>query len=493
MKKRNGGFTLIELLIALAVLSIMAGVLLQSFVISRRMNTKARKDELVLDAAKRTMEELKGYPFEKLETFLAGGGETPGEGDGSGSGDSGNVVIGNTIYRLERLEDGSGSDDGTRAGEEGGDENPPSSGSRQGYRLTAEYGRDTSGSGKVAYLICAEADYEKYNSTEDEDQEKSYSINRYQMPNIADVSSFQNVVIEPQALMKDDKSLTSQLLLKVNPDEEDGEGEDDSPDVLAADGSGSGDDENEILYADKDVKRYLWISVKETAAADMGEGTLTVQASTIYTVDPPGEGSYDVGDYDPDKSIEAVLASVKKNIVKDEKTRLPANRIYVFLPDDETKYIGTSKAKNDGDEIGGDEAAGGLTGREEIAGELTGGTGTEVTGFPGYKKIYISYTLEEKVKFFMVAANPDQYKENISGGVVTVKPEDGTVKSEADTELLLFSNLDGNEPVSFSEAENRLYHLTVTVYEALYNDTEESGGEPGKGREILKLDSTKSE
>lgn len=47
MEKKDGGFTLIELLIALAVLSIMAGVLLQSFVVSRRMNTKARKDELL--------------------------------------------------------------------------------------------------------------------------------------------------------------------------------------------------------------------------------------------------------------------------------------------------------------------------------------------------------------------------------------------------------------------------------------------------------------
>lgn len=45
MEKKDGGFTLIELLIALAVLSIMAGVLLQSFVVSRRMNTKARKDD----------------------------------------------------------------------------------------------------------------------------------------------------------------------------------------------------------------------------------------------------------------------------------------------------------------------------------------------------------------------------------------------------------------------------------------------------------------
>ena len=89
MEKKDGGFTLIELLIALAVLSIMAGVLLQSFVVSRRMNTKARKDELLLDAAKRTMEELKGYPFEELEKFLA-------EGEGTAGG---RIMIGNTMYR----------------------------------------------------------------------------------------------------------------------------------------------------------------------------------------------------------------------------------------------------------------------------------------------------------------------------------------------------------------------------------------------------------
>ena len=89
MEKKDGGFTLIELLIALAVLSIMAGVLLQSFVVSRMMNTKARKDELLLDAAKRTMEELKGYPFEELEKFLA-------EGEGTAGG---RIMIGNTPGR----------------------------------------------------------------------------------------------------------------------------------------------------------------------------------------------------------------------------------------------------------------------------------------------------------------------------------------------------------------------------------------------------------
>ncbi len=462
MKKKDGGFTLIELLIALAVLSIMAGVLLQSFVISRRMNTKARKDELVLDAAKRTMEELKGYPFEKLETFLAAGGKTPGTGgDGDSEGDEGGtVMIGNTIYRVERLEDGPDPDGGAKSvGTDGEDGEQTDSGTRQGYRLTAEYGRSPAGSGKAAYLICAEADYEKYNSTEDEDREKSYSINQYQMPNIADVSSFQNVVIEPQALMKDDKSLTSQLLLKVNPDEE-GDGEDiKEGEAEGIDSSGGSGSEEETEYTEDDVKRYLWLTVKETAATEDEEnegGTLTVQAQAVYTVDET-EGNH----YNEEHTIEVNLESVKKTVVKDEKTGLPANRIYLFLPDDETKYTWTSEAAKDGN-------------------------GTVESGFPGFEKIYIGYSLDEKVEFFMVAANPDLYKESGINNKVTVEPAEGT-------ELLIYSNLDGKEPVSWKDAEKRLYHLTVTVYEADYGGTGAENGEPERGREVLKLDSTKSE
>ena len=66
---------------------------------------------------------------------------------------------------------------------------------------------------------------------------RSYSINRYEMPNIADVSSFQNAVIDPQTLMKEDELLTSQLLMKVNEEEETGEGLDAS-DGVTGDGAG---------------------------------------------------------------------------------------------------------------------------------------------------------------------------------------------------------------------------------------------------------------
>lgn len=41
------------------------------------------------------MEELKGYPFEELEKFLA-------EGEGTAGG---RIMIGNTMYRIERLEE----------------------------------------------------------------------------------------------------------------------------------------------------------------------------------------------------------------------------------------------------------------------------------------------------------------------------------------------------------------------------------------------------
>ena len=60
--------------------------------------------------------------------------------------------------------------------------------------------------------------------------------------------------------------------------------------------------------------------------------------------------------------------------------------------------------------------------------------------------------------------------------------------------MLIYTNIGvENEPISYHEPENRLYHLTVTVYEADYIGTQGTGAEPGRGREILKLDSTKSE
>ena len=183
----------------------------------------------------------------------------------------------------------------------------------------------------------------------------------------------------------------------------------------------------------------------------------TVQAQAVYTVKETEGNSYSA-----EESVEASFASVKKNVVKDAKTGLPANRVYLFLPDNETKYTWTSEEAKDGGEA-------------------------EESGFPGFDRIYIGSSLEEEMELFIVAANPDQYEEEAN--------QDGKVEIESaeGKELLIYSNINGKEPVSWKEAENRLYHLTVTVYEADYSGTGAETGEPERGREVLKLDSTKSE
>lgn len=448
MKKKDGGFTLIELLIALAVLSIMAGVLLQPFVLSRRMNTKAGKDELILDAAKRTMEELKGYPFEELEKFLSEEGGT--------SGGAGKIMIGGTLYQLERLEDIAESAAEESVTEESViDENEGRDWSLEtgrGYRLTAEYGRKLSGEGKADYIICADADFERYSSLSDENQDTSYSINQYHMPNIADVSSFQNVVVEPQTLMKDNELLTAELLLKVNPGEDTDEGEG---------GADSGDEEGEEeVYDESDVKRYLTVTVSETSGSstrDGEKGILTVQVQAAYTVDDTvGENR------SGDLSIVTNLASFQKNIVREKEKGNPENRVYLFLPDGNTRYVWPAREK-------------------ETLGEAEE-TETETSGFPGYDAVFIrTEDMEEQIEFYLIAASEEQDK------VTNL-----VLPSAAEENFAFFSNLEGYERVSHHEAENRLYHLTVTVFEAVYKEGE-NDGKPMLGRELLKLDSTKSE
>lgn len=437
MKERNGGFTLIELLIALAVLSIMSGVLLQSFVVSRRLNTKAAGEETVLNAAKRTMEELKAFPLDELEKYIADDdrGYESGREDldfGEPSGISGRVRIGNTIYRVERLENDTLESEATDK-------------TGRGYRLITEYGRSPSGDGKAKYIICADADFQIYNQAE-EDSGNSYSVNQYKMPNIADVSSFQNAVIDPQTLIKDDALLTARLLLKVNPD---GEGEEES--------GGTEEGITEEIYDETDVSRRLMIQVDETSADDGDrKGVLNVLARAVYTVDPSGAEHPD-----DELTIEANLALIKRNVVKQEGKTRPANRVYLFLPDESTSYTWTTKEED---------------------GEHT----TEISGFPGFEHIRISYRLEESIEFFLVAASPEQYEDIVRNSVVSMEPA-------GNTELLIYSNMGESEPVSYKDEENRLYHLTVRVYEADYKTSDAGDGEPSMGRELLRVDSSKSE
>ena len=209
------------------------------------------------------------------------------------------------------------------------------------------------------------------------------------------------------------------------------------------------------------------VHILETAGGHEGDaddgGVLTVQAEAVYTVEADNEGHPD-----PDVSIVASLASVKRNIVREDNGR-PSNRLYLFLPDKDIKYIRTEVRENGSEE-------------KSIAPEAAG----EESGFPGFDRIFISYDLEEPIEFFLVAGSPGAYEQ---AGDEKIK-----IESSENSGMLIYTNIgEENEPISYHEPENRLYHLTVTVYEADYSGTEGTGAEPGRGREILKLDSTKSE
>ena len=125
------------------------------------------------------------------------------------------------------------------------------------------------------------------------------------------------------------------------------------------------------------------VHILEKAGGHEGEaddsGVLTVQAEAVYTVEADNEGHPD-----PDVSIVASLASVKRNIVREDNGR-PSNRIYLFLPDKDIKYIRTEVRENG-------------SGEKSIAPEAAG----EESGFPGFDRIFISYDLEDPIEFFLV-------------------------------------------------------------------------------------------
>ncbi|MEF9939222.1 MAG: type II secretion system protein [Clostridium sp.] len=383
MMKENRGFTLIELMIAIAVLSVMAAVLFQPFVVGGRIDLKASQEEQIQNAAKKTMEELKGYSLEELDAEAK-------------TNSSGTVVIAGTEYHYDTLS------------------------TRQGYRLTREYGKDGK---KADYLICAEVDAEKYSAEDSGKSDTSYSINRYQMPNIVDVSSFQNAVIDPAVLTKDDTIHMEELLLKVNPEETE------STDAAA----GTGEDasgESEPIYKETDIKKYLQVDLSETATSgDAGKQKLIVRPRTIYTVD---------SEKAPEKTLLSPLPPYKKQIVVNEKSGNPVNRIYLFLPPN---------------------------------------------GVVNFEKIYITVNTEKTYEVYVVAASP----EGRSRSEYILVSCDGTGAVE------LYTNLAEDKPVSLSEAKKRLYHLTVTVYEADYGNDGGGGSVPKQGNEVLKLESTKSE
>ncbi|MCR5092619.1 MAG: type II secretion system GspH family protein [Lachnospiraceae bacterium] len=57
--RRNAGFSMVELLVSVALLSVMTAVLLQSFIVARRLNARASTEQKLQTLAKTTMESMK--------------------------------------------------------------------------------------------------------------------------------------------------------------------------------------------------------------------------------------------------------------------------------------------------------------------------------------------------------------------------------------------------------------------------------------------------
>lgn len=413
MKKKNRGFTLIELIIAIAVLSIMAGGLFQVFAVSGKLGLKARKSEVVQNIAKRTMEELKGYSFEILDQLMAEdwSEETPDV-----------VKISGTAYSYELLPE-------TEANEE-----------RSGYLLKTTCGVAAEDSARAKYLVYVEADSGVYGDASDSAKDKVYSINKYQMPNIVDVSSFQNIVLEPQMIVTDkntesaaegenaaimgDALRVAELLEKVNPK---------NGDEGVAEGAES--------YDENDIRKYIHLKLEEKTGPkteeDKNDGKLLAEASVIYTVDL--EDTVSADSFDAAYSMTFPLVSFNKKIVKDEKTGKPINRIYIFLPETENAE---------------------------------------------FEELFVTTDIESTFELYVIAA--DGYRSEMADHYISIRSDGG----ESD-KIELYTNLRGdNQLVSSYPEKDRLYHLTVTVYEANYSG---ETTDPKPGEKLLELDSSKSE
>lgn len=419
MGKNNRGFTLIELIIAIAVLSVMTAVLFQTFALSGGIDAKSRREERLQNIAKRTMEELKGSflgDLEKEETEDEERNET----------DKRKVVLGSTEYELEPLPSGTG------------------------YLLRNEYRKNTaSHKDKADYLIEAAVDWGIYSARADgENQNSPYSINQYRMPNIVDVSSFQNVVINPDSLIKDDDLRMGELLLKVNPEESDEETEEDGIGTSA---------ENEPVYTDDNITKFLHVDLSEkTGEDDSDDGKMIVKVNAIYTVheDAPLKPPLKVAEFSSgnlsDMTLITPVISAKRQIVKDKKTEKSINRLYLFLPE---------------------------------ASELR----TQM-----FDRLYVTADTKEIYEVYVVAAASGLTKDDY----ILVEEKKRGIRNDGER-VELYTNLReaGNkqdQPVSYDEAERRLYHLTVTIYEADYG-VGGAGYIPVRGVKMLELYSTKSE
>jgi prepilin-type N-terminal cleavage/methylation domain-containing protein len=260
MRRDNRGFTLIELLIAISVLSVMSGVLLHSFAVSRHFNAKARTDEVVTDAAERTMEAIKGISLTDLDAEL----QNKLTGKTSGSIELNGITY-TCVETAETTESPLSDDDP--------DENESAaellSGSTK-YVLTSDpqYLGGTRGNGN--YIIETEIRWSPYGD-----------LNTIRTPRIADVNIPQNIVLDNETLLSKEIAwwVEFDLLNKQ---------------LIVYDDKGDENDSN--CYDSSEVHRFLCLTCSETSNTVNGKTTttLTIKPKLVYILPPAtGESIWD--------------------------------------------------------------------------------------------------------------------------------------------------------------------------------------------------------
>lgn len=393
MKAENRGFTLIELIIAISVLTVVLSIFLQIYAAERRLSVRVSEERMIQDAAKRTIEELKGFSFEDLELRV----HEEEQEDSV-------LQIAGIDYRFTPAEPGK-------------------------WELTALF--DSSGNpvqgDRADYVLRVLIDREYYSNAE---ENSVYSVNEVRAPEIVNVGSPLNVVVEPAMIIGEEELLTAELLLKVNPetDEEEDESE------IAAE-----TEEAEELYDESDIDRYLAVDVSD----NMGE-MLTVTVKIIYTVDRR-ETALRRGIFRPEfpehLSVEKEILSESRRIVHNEKTNEPVNRLYLFLPED-----------------------------------------------PLLKRIYAAGSIEAErpYQIYLISQQHGLVKNDI---ILSEGGQRVAAMEEKNGWYSLFTNLEQEQPVSYRGLEDRLYRLSVSVHPAIYQS---GGAEPDPGDPLLTLESVKA-
>ncbi|MBR4529497.1 MAG: type II secretion system protein [Lachnospiraceae bacterium] len=87
--RNTAGFSMVELLVSVALMSVMTAILLQSFIVARRLNARVSTEQKIQTFAQTTMESMKAAPF--TEELLSGN-----------AGRNGTYMLDDIAWRIEQ-------------------------------------------------------------------------------------------------------------------------------------------------------------------------------------------------------------------------------------------------------------------------------------------------------------------------------------------------------------------------------------------------------